>query len=95
MLAGHKVLMEVDDNSSLIVGNPQGILGQPIHLLNINIVTLINYQITCIKKNSKPMTILSKCLYGSQEARVFLLCKNIYATVIFVSMESMPHSLAG
>jgi hypothetical protein len=34
--AGHKVLMEVGDNSVLIVGDPQGILGQqqspqPIH----------------------------------------------------------------
>jgi hypothetical protein len=39
--AGHEVLMEVDSNSALIVGNPQGILGEhlrprPIHWLNIN-----------------------------------------------------------
>jgi hypothetical protein len=39
--AGHEDLMEVDDNMSLIVDNPLGILDQqlrhhPIHLLNIN-----------------------------------------------------------
>jgi hypothetical protein len=28
--AGHKVLMEVDDNISLIVGNPQGISDQQL-----------------------------------------------------------------
>jgi hypothetical protein len=37
--------MEVDDNISLIVDDPQGILDQqlrlhPIHLLNNNIITL-------------------------------------------------------
>ncbi len=41
--AGHKVLMEVDNISALIVGNPRGILGQqfrtgPINLLNIFIL---------------------------------------------------------
>ncbi len=45
--AGHKVLMEVDDNTLLIIGNPRGILDQQlrphgINLLNI-IITLINY----------------------------------------------------
>jgi hypothetical protein len=49
-LVSHKVLVEVDDNSALIVGNPQGILIQqhgpyPINLLNIITVTLIAYQI--------------------------------------------------
>ncbi len=46
MVAGHEVLMEVDDNSVLIVGDLCGILGKelmiyPIHLLNIKI-TLLN-----------------------------------------------------
>jgi hypothetical protein len=46
--ASHKVLMELDNNISLIVGYPQGVLGQqlrphPIHLLNITIIILINY----------------------------------------------------
>jgi hypothetical protein len=43
--ASHEVLMEVDDNMSLIVGDPQGILDQqlrPIPLLNI-IIILMNY----------------------------------------------------
>jgi hypothetical protein len=40
--------MEMDDNSPMIVGNPQGILGQQfmpheIHLLNINIKLLITH----------------------------------------------------
>jgi hypothetical protein len=44
--AGHEVLVEVDDNISMTVGNPQGILDeqfrpQPINSLNINIITLI------------------------------------------------------
>jgi hypothetical protein len=30
--AGHKVLVEVDDNSVLIVGDLQGILGQQLSL---------------------------------------------------------------
>jgi hypothetical protein len=50
--ADRKVLMEVDYSSSLIFGNPQGILSQqlrprPIHLLNI-IITLINWIILYI-----------------------------------------------
>ncbi len=45
--AGHKVLMEVDDNILLIVGDQSGILDKqlrlhPIHLLNI-ILILVNY----------------------------------------------------
>jgi hypothetical protein len=37
---GHKVLVDVDDNGALVVGNPYWILGQqlrphPIHLFNI------------------------------------------------------------
>jgi hypothetical protein len=40
--------MEVDDNSAMMVGNPQGILCQQlmtheIHLLNINIKLLITH----------------------------------------------------
>jgi hypothetical protein len=40
MQAGRKVLAEIEDNSALIVGDPQGILGQqlrprPVHLSNI------------------------------------------------------------
>ncbi len=43
--AGHKLFMEVDDISVLIVGDAQGILGRqlrphPIHLLNITIIIL-------------------------------------------------------
>jgi hypothetical protein len=50
--AGHSVLAETDDNLALIVGNPQGILGQqlrlcPIHLLNI----IINYLLNSILLN--------------------------------------------
>jgi hypothetical protein len=41
--ASHEVLWEVDDNSPLIVGNPQGILGKqtmphPINTLQITII---------------------------------------------------------
>jgi hypothetical protein len=44
--AGHEVSMEVDNNISLIGGDPQGILEQkhpprPMHLLNI-IIIIIN-----------------------------------------------------
>jgi len=44
----HDVLIEVDDNLLLIVGNPQGILGKqlkphPIHLLNIVILLIPSY----------------------------------------------------
>jgi hypothetical protein len=47
VFAGHKVLMEVDDIISLIVGNPRVILDQqhrpsPIHLLNNMIIIKIN-----------------------------------------------------
>jgi hypothetical protein len=42
---GDKVLMEVDDNSAQIIGDPQGILGQllrphPFHLLIIIIILI-------------------------------------------------------
>jgi hypothetical protein len=48
--AGYKVLRDVDDISALIVGNPQGILGNqlrphPMHSLNIIIIMLINHYI--------------------------------------------------
>jgi hypothetical protein len=44
--AGLKVLMKVDSNSGMIVGNPQGILGQqlrthPIYLFNITMMISI------------------------------------------------------
>jgi hypothetical protein len=48
--AGRKVLMEVDGNGTLTVGDPPGILGgqlrpHPIHTLNIiiTIIKLITY----------------------------------------------------
>ncbi len=45
---GYKVLMEVDNNILLIIGDPLGILvqehrPQPVHILNIIITILINY----------------------------------------------------
>ncbi len=48
MRAGHKVLVDVDGNILLIVGDLEGILDQqprphPIHLLNIIICVLINH----------------------------------------------------
>jgi hypothetical protein len=47
--ADHEVLMVVDDKSTLIIGDPQGILVKqlrphPIHSLNM-IVKLINYEL--------------------------------------------------
>jgi hypothetical protein len=47
MGADHKVLLEVDDNTLLIVGDAQWILDQqlrsrPIHLLNFIILKLID-----------------------------------------------------
>jgi hypothetical protein len=46
--ASHEVMMEVDDNILLIVGDPHGILDQhirlhPIFLLKVNIIVLIAY----------------------------------------------------
>ncbi len=46
MSAGREVLVDVDDNSSLIVGNPRGILGhqlkhQPIYSLNIIFINVL------------------------------------------------------
>ncbi len=48
MFAAPEVLTEVDDNSALIVGDPQGILGQrlrphSIHFLNFISIILITY----------------------------------------------------
>jgi len=48
MCVGHEVFEKVDDNNSLIVGDPRGILGQqfrpcPAHLLNIIIIILKSY----------------------------------------------------
>jgi hypothetical protein len=50
-IAGHEVMVEVDHNSELIAGNPQGIAGQqlrlhPIHFLSIVITVPITYLIT-------------------------------------------------
>jgi hypothetical protein len=47
--AGHGVLMEVDDNNALIVGDPLGILGQQlrphlIHLSNNNNIISNTYE---------------------------------------------------
>ncbi len=44
--AGREVLVDVDDNSALIVGNPRGILGQqlkpqPIYSLNFIIMYIL------------------------------------------------------
>jgi hypothetical protein len=44
--ADHKVLVKVYNNTALIVGNPQGILGQqlrlhPMYLLNITITLVL------------------------------------------------------
>ncbi len=49
MFAAPEVLTEVDDNSALIVGDPQGILGQQlrphsIHFFNFIIIILITYK---------------------------------------------------
>jgi hypothetical protein len=46
MWASHKVLVEVDDNEQLIIGDQQGILVQqlkthPIHIINIIVITVI------------------------------------------------------
>ena len=39
VIADHKVLMTIDDNSLQVFSYLQGILGQqPIHLLNINFI---------------------------------------------------------
>jgi hypothetical protein len=35
--AGHKIQMEVDENSVLIVGNPQGILGEQLRPCSIHL----------------------------------------------------------
>jgi hypothetical protein len=44
--SGHKVLIEVDDNISLIVGDPEGILDwqmKPHLRRSLNIIISINY----------------------------------------------------
>jgi hypothetical protein len=46
--AGHKVLMEVENDVFHIVDNPHGILAQqlrphPIHLLDIYVIIILNY----------------------------------------------------
>ncbi len=55
LCAGHKALLEVDDNSVLIVDNDRGSLGQklwphPVHLLNIVMIVLIG-NVTQLKGN--------------------------------------------
>ncbi len=62
MGSGHEVLMEVDDNSVLIVGDLRGILGKElmlylIHLLNIKII-LLNHNILL-----NLVCLLSLCVY--------------------------------
>ncbi len=54
MHAGHKALVEVDDNILLIVDDPQGILDQklrprPINLLNIVIILFSYFKLYIIK----------------------------------------------
>jgi hypothetical protein len=63
--AGYKVLMDVDDISALIVGNPQGVLGNQlrphtIHQLNIIIIMLINHYIIYLNYIIKLTTIQPK-----------------------------------
>jgi hypothetical protein len=46
VLVGHKVLVEINNNSALIVGDPEGILGEQLrpHLIHcLNIFILVNY----------------------------------------------------
>ncbi len=51
---GHKVLVEVDDNSALIVGSPQGILGQVLWPYPINLLNIIYYSyIHCLSNYYK------------------------------------------
>ncbi len=45
MGADHKVLLEVDDNSSLIVGDPSRILGQPFRPHPIHLFIIINIMV--------------------------------------------------
>ncbi len=48
--ADREILMEVDDNSELIVGNPRGILGQQLmpHTINFLNIIIITYTITLL-----------------------------------------------
>jgi hypothetical protein len=39
--AGHKVLMEADDNILMIIGDPQGILDQQLRLRPINLLIIV------------------------------------------------------
>ncbi len=46
--ADHEVLMEIENNSVMIVGDPQGILGMqlrpyPIHISNVIVIILNTY----------------------------------------------------
>ncbi len=54
--AGRKVLMDVEDNTLLIVGDPQGILDQllwshPMRLLNIIIIIIVihNFKLNIVE----------------------------------------------
>ncbi len=64
MNAGHKVLMVVDNNILLIVGNPKGILYQPLRphpFYTLNITILINQiELHIIKFFQKLRTFLSE-----------------------------------
>jgi hypothetical protein len=44
---GHEVLIDVDDKSGLIVGDPRGILGQQLNLHPIYILHIIIILNTC------------------------------------------------
>jgi hypothetical protein len=48
MHAAHKVLMEVDDNNALIVGDPQGILDQKLGHCLICLLNIIFTEITLL-----------------------------------------------
>jgi hypothetical protein len=59
--AGDKVLMEVDDNSAQIIGDPRGILGQQLrprtfHLLIIIIILITNKILNHIVKLTNVLT---------------------------------------
>jgi hypothetical protein len=48
MHACHKVLMEVNNNSALIVGDPHGILGQKLRPLLSKLLNIIILLINCL-----------------------------------------------
>ncbi len=76
--AGYKVLMEVNDNILLIVGNPQGILEDQLrsHPILLILIILINYiKLNISKLFLKMKTIPSKCEKGLYYIWNETLCK--------------------